>query len=497
MDYLRHNCGVSAVYRFDGGSVLEYLYWSLVSLNHRGHQSYGIVTYDGDFHSLKDLGLISDIPIDKITSMAKQLTGDVGIGHVRYATSGESSKFNLALDAQPIIVGDDIKLCLAYNGNIVNVNSLRRYLSNAGYKFRGTSDSEVLALMMLHWLNKGYSIKDSVKNVMEMVDGAYSVTALLNDGTLIFFRDPYGIRPLVYGFSGDGSMLIVASESVALNANGIRDFKVVKPGFLHMFSKEGGNEIVKIADSPGEHLCSFEFAYFARPDSKFNGKYVCEVRQDLGRKLAIRYSDIASRVDCVVPVPQTAVDAAYGFHEVSGKPLQQWIVRDRYVKQRAFILFPEDRRVILQHKYNILFDRLRGKKIALIDDSIVRGDTLKTLVSTLRESGVSEIHVFVTFPKIIGPCFYGIDMATFQELAAFNRSDEEIRKFIGADSVNYQTIEDFVDCISSKNVCLGCLTLNYPTKYAMKLSRLAMNLALKGVKVKGRITEEFDGDVYG
>jgi amidophosphoribosyltransferase len=140
---------------------------------------------------------------------------------------------------------------------------------------------------------------------------------------------------------------------------------------------------------------------------------------------------------------------------------------------------------------------LRGKKIALIDDSIVRGDTLKTLVSTLRESGVSEIHVFVTFPKIIGPCFYGIDMATFQELAAFNRSDEEIRKFIGADSVNYQTIEDFVDCISSKNVCLGCLTLNYPTKYAMKLSRLAMNLALKGVKVKGRITEEFDGDVYG
>ncbi|MEM1549489.1 MAG: amidophosphoribosyltransferase [Candidatus Methanomethylicia archaeon] len=489
MENLTHNCGVSAIYRFDGGDVIDFLYWSLVSLNHRGHHSYGMVTYDGSFHVFKDLGLISDISLDKLSSLFKELVGNIGLGHVRYATSGELSKLKLSTDIQPLIVGEDLKVCIAYNGNITNVKLLREKLLSYGYSFKCTSDTEVLALILLHNLIEGYKIEDAVKRIMNDVDGAYSVVGLLSDGTLFFFRDPCGIRPLVYGFSKNGNMFMVASESSALNSNNIRDFKVVEPGFLYTLSNNKLS-IKKIFEGARENLCSFEFAYFARPDSKFNGKYVCEVRQELGRKLAIRYNDIARRVDVIVPIPQTAVDAAYGFHEVSGKPMQQWIVRDRYVKHRAFILSPEDRTIILHRKYNILFDKLRGKKIALIDDSIVRGDTLKTVVSELRKHDVSEIHIFVTFPKIIGPCFYGIDMATFQELAAFGRSDEEICKFIGADTINYQTIEDFVSAISSSNLCLGCLTLNYPTKYAMELSRLALELALKGVKIKGRITEE-------
>lgn len=488
MEHLKHNCGVSAIYRFDGGNVIEFLYWSLVSLNHRGHHSYGMVTYDGSFHIFKDVGLISDVSMEKLSSIAKQLVGNIGLGHVRYATSGETHKFNLSVDAQPIIVGDDLKVCIAYNGNITNVKILREKLLSHGYSFKGTSDAEVLALMLLHGLIEYGGLVDAVRMVMNDVDGAYSVAGLLSDGTLFFFRDPKGIRPLVYGFRDDGNMLMVASESAALNSNGIRNFKIVEAGSLHILSNKE-EETVKIVEDACESLCSFEFAYFARPDSKFNDKYVCEIRQELGRRLAIRYSDIAKRVDVVVPVPQTAIDAAYGFHEVSKKPMQQWIIRDRYVKQRAFILSPEDRSIILQRKYNILFDRLKGKKIALIDDSLVRGDTLRTVVLELRRHGVLEVHVFLTFPKIIGPCFYGIDMATFHELAAFGRSDEEICKFIGADSVNYQTIEDFVSAVSSNNLCLGCLTLNYPTKYAMELSRLALNLARKGVKIKGRITE--------
>lgn len=488
MEHLKHNCGVSAIYRFDGGNVIEFLYWSLVSLNHRGHHSYGMATYDGSFHIFKDVGLISDVSMEKLSSIAKQLVGNIGLGHVRYATSGETHKFNLSVDAQPIIVGDDLKVCIAYNGNITNVKILREKLLSHGYSFKGTSDAEVLALMLLHGLIEYGGLVDAVRMVMNDVDGAYSVAGLLSDGTLFFFRDPKGIRPLVYGFGDDGNMLMIASESAALNSNGIRNFKIVEAGSLHILSNKG-EETVKIVEDACENLCSFEFAYFARPDSKFNDKYVCEIRQELGRRLAIRYSDIAKRVDFVVPVPQTAIDAAYGFHEVSKKPMQQWIIRDRYVKQRAFILSPEDRSIILQRKYNILFDRLKGKKIALIDDSLVRGDTLRTVVLELRRHGVSEVHVFLTFPKIIGPCFYGIDMATFHELAAFGRSDEEICKFIGADSVNYQTIEDFVSAVSSNNLCLGCLTLNYPTKYAMELSRLALDLAHKGVKIKGRITE--------
>lgn len=488
MDFLKHNCGVSGIYRFDDGSVLDYIYWSLVALNHRGHDSYGIVTFNGVFHVFNDIGLISDLPIHKLSSLAHTLTGSIGLGHVRYATSGESPKYNLLVDAQPIIVGENRRLCIAYNGNIVNAQLLRSKLLNIGYRFRGSSDSEVLALFLLHKLHESGDIEKAVRSIMDEVDGAYSVVGLLNDGTLFFFRDPYGIRPLVYGLSDDGKMLIVASESAALSSNGLGEFKSVEPGTLYLVSSSGV-ESTKVLESCRENLCSFEFAYFARPDSKFNHKYVCEVRQELGRKLAARYSDIVERIDFVVPVPQTAIDAAYGFHEISGKPMKQFIIRDRYVKQRAFILSPEDRFLILKRKYNILFDRLRDKKIALIDDSIVRGDTLKTLISTLRLNGVHEIHVFVTFPKIIGPCFYGIDMATFEELAAFNRSNDEICRFIGADTVNYQIIEDFIDAIGSKEICLGCLTLTYPTKCAIEISRKFLDLAKKGIKVKGRLIE--------
>ncbi|MEM2136981.1 MAG: amidophosphoribosyltransferase [Candidatus Methanomethylicia archaeon] len=491
MDEIGHNCGISGVFNFDGNEILEYLYWSLVALNHRGHHSYGIVTCDDNFHVFKGLGLVSDLPIDKLSSTSDRLSGYVGIGHVRYATSGESQKQGLSLDIQPVIVGDDPKVAIAYNGNITNVKFLRKHLVGLGYYFKGSSDAEVLALLLMHGLKVFGNVENAVKNVMEMVDGAYSVVGLLSDGEIFFFRDPYGLRPLVYGFNDDGNLLMVASESVALNINGLRDFRMVKPGELHIYSK-GFNKSLKLVKGFGEHLCSFEFAYFARPDSKFDEKYVCEIRQELGRKLAFRYRDVAAKIDGVIPVPQTALDAAYGFHEAAGKPIYQWIIRDRYVKQRAFILSPEDRSLILQRKYNILYDRLRGKKIGLIDDSIVRGDTLKRLVSTLREFGVSEVHVFITFPMIIGPCFYGIDMATFNELAAFNRGIEDICRFIGANTINYQTIEDFVSAVSTSNLCLGCLTLNYPTPYGKKLANLARELAIKGIKFDGRITETLD-----
>ena len=487
---ISESCGVIGIFDFNNRNVFPYVYWGLVTLNHRGHQSYGFVTYDGVFHSYKNIGLVSDIDQTNFRKLSEELLGFIGIGHVRYATSGEFSKLKLIVDAQPIIVeSNGISLSLAYNGNIANILNLRRMLSEKGFKFEGSGDAEVLAKLLSYLLSSDKSLPKAVKHLMGLVDGAYSVVGLLSNGTLFAFRDPHGIRPLVYGISDDKHMFTIASESVALNVNKSSSQAFVKNGEL-IIVRDGRIEKFRLVENFEEKLCAFEYAYFSRPDSKLhNDRYVYEVRRELGRKLAKRYWHVAERVDFVVPVPQTAIEAAYGFHEVSGKPVEPLIVRHRYVKQRAFILSSEERKFLLSRKYNFLFDRFGNSKIALIDDSIVRGDTLKHIVKILRTAGVREVHVFSTFPKIIGPCFYGIDMSTFDELIGFNRSDLEIANIIGADSVNYQTIEDFVSAVGSKNLCLGCLTTKYPTKYANKIALIAKEKALKGVKLKGRISE--------
>lgn len=492
MDNLKESCGVVAVASFKGENVIPYIYWGLVALNHRGQQSHGILSYGGDFKVRKGVGLISYMSIEELLALSKELAGNMGIGHVRYATSGKLHKSQLLVDAQPhLIINDGIKLAIAYNGNIVNISTLRRKLSSRNVSFMCTSDAEVLAYEILEAYKASEDIVECVKQVMKEVDGAYSVVGMVEGGRIFAFRDPKGIRPLTLGYDDD--ILMIASESVALDINGVPFKSFINPGELIVVDESGINRY-KLINSPNEQLCAFEYAYFSRPDSKLlGGRYVYQVRQELGRKLANRYSDVVSKIDVIVPVPQTAIDAAYGFHEESGKPIEPAIIRNRYIGQRAFIMASNDRGLIISKKYNMLLDRVKGLRVALIDDSIVRGDTLKHIVGSLRCAGAKGVHVFSTFPKIISPCFYGIDMATFHELIGFNRNEEEIASLLGADTINYQTVEDFCRAVGSRNLCLGCVTMKYPTPHAQRIAERGYRDTSKGRVFYGRLIENIGG----
>ncbi len=486
----KESCGVVGI-KCPREDVASRIYWALLTLNHRGHESYGIAVFkpDGSILVERGLGLVSDLAIEKLSGWKKSLKGKLGIGHVRYATSGQlSSKVDLLADAQPTI-GEHLgkRLCIAFNGNITNLLQILRELVGETALQGGRSDIHVL----LHLLVREYAesdLIDALKLVCEKLDGAYAITGLTDNGELFAFKDPHGIRPLSYGLSEDGELIGAASETVALSINGIKESEVLKPGELILV---GNGEIErKIIESRSEAFCAFEYAYFARPDSRFHGgRYVYEVRRELGRRLAQRYREVAEKIDVIVPVPQTAEDAAYGFHLETGKPIEPVIVRHRYLRHRAFITPREQRELILSHKYNLLLDRVRGKRVALIDDSIVRGDTLRHLICTLKGAGAREVHVFSTFPKISNPCFYGIDMATFQELIGFNRDEEEIARLLEADSVNYQQITDFCEAAGTRNLCLACITGRYPTPYAQKLAEEGRRLTLEGKKIEGRLFE--------
>jgi len=472
----RESCGVAGVYRRGGGAIRD-LYWSLLSLNHRGQQSHGFAALrGGDIRRLVDLGPLPDArPPDPGI-----IDGDLGIGHVRYATSGGSSDADLLEDAQPVVVGESgMRLALAYNGNVANALELRRALEASGIHVRTGSDAEVIALEFLMGMGSG-GLGDAMARVSSTVDGAYSIVGLMDDGTLFAARDPNGIKPLFIGELSSG--VVIASETVALDMVGAELSGPVAPGEL-VVVRDGRTTRTRYASARPERLCSFEYAYFARPDSILGGRYVYEVRRELGRRLARRHPGIAARVDCVSPVPETAVDAAYGFHEASGKPMEPLVFKHRFVRSRAFMSRGTERPELISRKYNIS-RAAAGRRIALMDDSIVRGDTLRHLVSALRAAGAAEVHVFSTFPRISHPCFYGIDMATYGELVGFNRGPEEVAREIGADSVNYQDLDDFAEVVG-RDSCMACITGRYPTGRASALAEAA----LRTPGVGGRITE--------
>ena len=445
-------------------------------MNHRGQQSYGLLVHHDGFRSVKGLGPLPE----SLPRGARRFFGDRGIGHVRYVTSGGYTRKQMLVDAQPCVVEHSgRRLAIAYNGNVANSVEFRRSLERRGIELHCTSDAELIAYEIL--LSLGEGLAGAASRLASRVDGAYSLVGMTDDGTLFALRDPMGIKPLFYGSSPELTM--IASETVALDINGLSSSPVA-PGELLIVS---GGEVTgrRITGSGRANLCAFEYAYFARPDSRLDdGRYVYEVRRELGRRLARRHPDVVERIDIVVPVPETAVDAAYGFHEETGKPMEPVIVRNRFVRHRAFMASPASRAEILAKKYNVIAGRASGRRIALMDDSIVRGDTLKVIISMLREAGAREVHVFSTFPKIVGPCFYGVDMATYGELIGFNRDEEGVAQILGADTVNYQTVEDFLDAVGD-DVCMACVTGRYPTPYAAKLARLA----LKGNLPRGRIVE--------
>ncbi|MEE8355572.1 MAG: amidophosphoribosyltransferase [Candidatus Bathyarchaeia archaeon] len=457
----------------------------MLSQNHRGHQSHGFATYDGSIQRYTEIGLIPPVSDARMMSRVRPLKGSTGIGNVRYTTSGSSDMSGLHGDAMPIMATQGGRtIAMSFNGNVVNVRSLQDLVGVD----RSRSDAHALCQLILQETGKTGSVEEAARRCMEEVDGSFSITGLDSEGTLFAFKDPLGFKPLCHGCRGNVNAF--SSESVGLDINGIPLEREIQPG---EFMKVSGGEVTREQLHPckGKAFCAFEFAYFARPDSRFNGTYVYLARQSFGANLAKASPGLVERCDVVLSLPESANDATYGFHEETGLTWDMATRRHRYVTQRAFITGGAERGSVIDRKINILEPRVKGKRLAVIDDSIVRGDTTRRVISKLRAYGAKEIHMFITFPRITGPCFYGIDMSTYTELIGASKEPEEIAETIGADTVNYQSIDDYVQGTGTRRdeFCFGCVTGEYPTPLAMELARRMREQLSRGESEKGRIYE--------
>ena len=485
-------CGVFGAITYENKPVFPYVYWGLRAQNHRGHQSHGLLTFnDGNFFVHKSLDLVPKIKSSSIPEWFRRLPGSAGIGNVRYTTSGKCDEASLIQGTQPITASwGGLKLALSFNGNIVNTLQLKRDIDQNFPAFVYGCDSDLLCHKLLLELRRGEDLTSAVAEVMHSFDGAFSVTGLTGNGELFAFKDPHGIKPLSAGHSLDGEAFAFSSETVSLDINGfIRDFEL-EPGELVRVTKNGF-ERRQIIENPRKAFCAFEYAYFARPDSRFDGKYVYEIREDFGRNLVKEYPVEAKDADIILSVPETGDDPAMGVHIESGLRWERASRRHRYVTERAFILLDNERFSTIDRKVNILGTKVSGKRVIVTEDSIVRGDTTKIVIDKLRKAGATKVHMFVTFPRIISPCFYGIDMSTYGQLIGSRHSPEEIARIIGADCVCYQSIDGLVRATGEErdHLCLACVTGEYPTPLAQRIADQNKDKFFSGSEEKGRIYE--------
>jgi len=419
------------------------------------------------------------------------LPGHIGIANVRYTTSGRCDDKSLLEGTQPVAASaNGLKLALSFNGNIVNTLQLKKEITQHFPQFIYKCDSDIICHRLLVELEKSKDLTSAVNACMQSLDGSFSVAGITGNGDFFAFKDPHGIKPLCVGHSPDGAIYAFSSETVSLDMNGfVRDFEL-EPGELVKVS-EKGFEREQIVKNPRKAFCAFEYAYFARPDSRFDGKYVYEIREDFGRNLVREYPEIVKDADIILSVPETGDDSAMGVHEASGLRWERASRRHRYVTERAFILLSKERYSTIDRKVNILGAKVDGKRVIVTEDSIVRGDTTKVIIEKLRRAGAKKVYMFVTFPRIIGPCFYGIDMSTYGQLIGSKHSTEEIAKIIGADAVCYQSIEGLVRAtgLTRDQLCLACVTGKYPTPLAQKMADEMKQKFLNGYEEKGRIYE--------
>ncbi len=456
MSEIHEECGVFGIFAPEKQDVASTAYYALFALQHRGQESAGIVVNDdGVFHTHKDAGLVNDVfTADNLRRLGE---GNMAIGHVRYSTTGASGREN----AQPIVV-NHLKgnMALAHNGNLVNAYELRSELESEGSIFHTTSDSEVIAYIVTKERVKTRSIEEAVQNAMGKLKGAYSFL-VMSPSKLIAVRDPAGFHPLCYGVREDGSY-IVASESCALDAIGAKLVREVEPGEMLIFTKNGVTSDRSLCGKP-KHLCVFEYLYIARPDSVIEGKSVHEARKQAGRFLAERYKIDA---DIVIGVPDSGLDAAYGYAEASGIPYGIGFIKNKYIG-RTFIApgqaAREDR---VRIKLNVLKSAIEGKRVILVDDSIVRGTTCERIVRMLRNAGATEVHMLSSAPAFLNPCYYGTDIDSRDNLIACHHTVPEIAKIIGADSVGYLPLEKVALLTGGdgSGFCTACFDGNYPTE---------------------------------
>lgn len=456
-DEMHEECGVFGIYDFDGNDVANTIYYGLFALQHRGQESCGIAVSDtagpkGKVSSLKGMGLVNEV---YTTDSLSKLKGNIGVGHVRYSTAGASTIEN----AQPLVL-NYVKgtLGLAHNGNLVNAPELRRELELTGAIFQTTIDSEVIAYHIARERVKCGSVEEAVTRALKKVRGSYSLV-IMSPRKLIGARDPFGFRPLCIGKRDNA--YILASESCALDTIGAEFVRDVEPGEVVTISPEYGIQSYKNMCQEQHARCIFEYIYFARLDSVIDGMSVYDSRITAGRCLA---KDSPVDADVVVGVPESGNAAAMGYSLELGIPYGTAFVKNGYVGRTFIKPQQSQRESSVRVKLNVLKEAVNGKRVIMIDDSIVRGTTSDRIVGMLREAGATEVHVRISSPPFLYPCYFGTDIPDREQLIAYNRSVDDICKIIGADSLAYLKMERLPELSGGRQYCHGCFSGQYPMK---------------------------------
>ena len=456
-DVLHEECGVFGMYDFDGGDVASSIYYGLFALQHRGQESCGIAVSDtsgpkGKVLSYKGMGLVNEVFTPEHLESMK---GDIGVGHVRYSTAGSSTREN----AQPLVL-NYVKgtLALAHNGNLINANELRHDLEYTGAIFQTTIDSEVIAYIIARERLNSKTAEEAVRRACMKLKGAYALV-VSSPRKLIGARDPFGFKPLCIG-KRDNSY-IITSETCALDTIGAEFVRDVRPGEVVTISPENGIESDMTMALPQEQeaRCIFEYIYFARPDSRIDGESVYASRIKAGRFLA---QDSPVEADLVTGVAESGNAAALGYSLESGIPYGTAFVKNSYVGRTFIKPKQSSRESSVQVKLNVLKEAVAGKRVIMIDDSIVRGTTSDRIVRMLRDAGATEVHVRISSPPFLWPCYFGTDIPAREQLIAYNRTIEEIRQIIGADSLGYLEIDRLSEMVDGLPICKGCFTGVYP-----------------------------------
>ena len=458
MGKLHEECGVFGIFAPDRQDVASTCYYGLFALQHRGQESCGIVVNDdGLFHSYKDLGLVNDVFTKPV--IEKLGLGNAALGHVRYGTTGTNDRLN----SQPIVVNHvKGRMALAHNGNLVNSYELRHDLELEGSIFHTTSDTEVISYIVTKERLTAPSIEEAVNRAMCKIKGAYSLV-VMSPSKMIAARDEFGFHPLCYGKTEDGSF-VVASETCALDSVGAELIRDIEPGEIVVFSKDGVKSLKDHCGKSPKRSCIFEYIYFARPDSVIDGVSVHGARLKAGHCLALSHPADA---DIVIGVPDSGIDAAIGYSQQSGIPYGIGLIKNKYIGRTFIAPGQSAREDLVRIKLNVISKNIKGKRVVLVDDSIVRGTTCARIIKLIREAGATEVHMRVSAPPFLNPCFYGTDIPSRDSLIACNHTVEEIAEIIGVDSLGFLETEHLPLLIGSKlgeGYCSACFDANYPTE---------------------------------
>ena len=461
MAKIHEECGVFGIYANIEGAdrnLADTCYYGLFALQHRGQESCGIVVNDGgEFRTYKDVGLVEQVFRPRHLAYLGQ--GNMAVAHCRYGTTGSSERDN----SQPIVVNHVRgKLVLAHNGNLANSRELRNEFEMSGAVFHTTSDTELISYLITKERMSTKTIEEAISNAMDKLDGAYSMV-MMTRSKLIAVRDPHGFHPLCYGQRDDGSY-VIASESCALHAVGAEVIRDIEPGEILVIDGNGVNSIKDHCGKVKKKSCVFEFIYFARPDSDIDGSSVHNARVRAGAMLAI---DHPVQADVVIGVPDSGLDAAIGYARQSGIPYGIGLIKNKYIGRTFISPGQKSREDKVRIKLNPVSSTVAGKRVVVIDDSIVRGTTFGKIVKLLRDAGAKEVHVRVTAPPFLYPCYYGTDIDSSEHLIAYKYTVDEICKILGADSLGYLSVRDVVRMAENgkeDEFCIACFDGKYPTE---------------------------------